>query len=441
MRRLNRRTLLKGMLGGSLITIGLPPLERFMNTSGTAYAAEPGGFPKRFGLFFWGNGVLPHRFTPTGSGDSWELSEELAAFASLKEKLTVVSGMEVKVPNLEPHWATLCGMLTGGPILMDGTNWTFSAPTIDQFLAAEIGGETRFPSLEVGTAAGSSTVSFAGPNSPISPEREPAALFDRIFGGGFQLPGEDPIVDPRVGVERSILDAVMTDISSVKSSVSASDKLRLDKHFEGIRALEKRLQKLQEDPPNLVACDYPPIPEATYPDIEGRPQIQVVNKAFSDVLALALACDQTRVFTNIFTRPLTNILFANASAGHHQLTHDEPGEQVMVHDIILQCMEGMAYQLQALDSIEEGDGTLLDHCLVMGTSDVGLGKTHTPEDFPILLAGGASGAIKTGVHYNSPANESTTKVLLSVVRAMGVDAAKFGAAEGEISESLGAIDG
>ncbi len=439
--RFSRRRLLKGFLAGSLVTIGLPPLDMFLNSHGTAYAAEPGGFPKRFGIFFWGNGVLPHRFTPIGEGAEWQVSEELAALEPHKAKLSVVSGMEVKVPNLEPHWATLCGMLTGGPILMDGTDWTFSAPTIDQFLASEIGDATRFASIEVGTAVGSKTVCYAGPNSPISPEREPLALFERVFGGGFQLPGEAPIIDPTLTLQRSVLDAVMDDITAVKASVGYADRLRLDQHFDGIRSLEQRLRKLEEEPPNYASCDYPPMPEGEYPDIEGRPQIQVVNRAFCDILAYALACDQTRVFTNIFTRPLTNILFANATAGHHQLTHDEPGEQVMVHDIILQCMEAFAYQLQALDAIAEGDGTLLDHCLLLGTSDVGLGKTHTPEDFPIVLAGGASGAIKTGIHYSSPANESTTKVLLSIVRAMGVDAASFGAAEGEVSESLTAIDG
>jgi len=222
--------------------------------------------------------------------------------------------------------------------------------------------------------------------------------------------------------------------------VGYADKIRLDQHFDGLRALELRLQKLEEAPPNYASCNYPPTPDEDYPDIEGRPQIQAKNRAFSDILAYALACDQTRIFTNIFTRPLTNILFASATAGHHQLTHDEPGEQPEVHDIVLQCMEAFSYQLQALDSIVEGDGTLLDHCLLLGTSDVGLGKTHTPENFPIVLCGGASGAINMGLHYVSPAQESTTKVLLSIIRAMGVDAARFGQAEGEVDTSLGAID-
>ena len=439
---INRRTILRGFFGGALVHVALPPLEMFMNSHGTAYAEEGAGgegFPKRFGIFFWGNGMLPDRWVPTGEGAEWELSEQLMPLAAVKNDITVVTGMRVGVPNSVPHHAGASGILTGAPALNPYTDTTMAGPTIDQIIANEVGGLTRFKSLEFGARPGSG-MSYNGPHSKNPPESSPRAFFERLFGGSFQLPGEEPIVDPTLGLRRSILDGLMEDIGALKKRVSAGDKARLEQHFEGIRSLEKRLARLEEDPPNLAACGIPEMPLEDYPDIEGRPQLQAKNRAFSDTIALALACDQTRVFGNYFTKPLTNILFQGVSAGHHQLTHDEPGEQAEVNEITLQCIEGLAYQIEALSRVEEGAGTLLDNCLVFGTSEVSLGKTHSLDEFPIVLAGTCGGRIKKGIHYRSSAGDNASKVLLSICRAMGLDMASFGSEGGKVSEGLSEIE-
>lgn len=441
MRYLDRRTILKGLLGGAAVTVGLPPLELFMNDSGTAYAEEgASGFPTRFGLFFWGNGVHPDRWFPEKEGMEWEISEQLEALAPFMGRFSVVGGLRVAVPNVEPHHATACGILTGSPLIKHPSgDWTFSAPTIDQVIASAIGQDTRFPSLEVGTKPGIG-MSYNGPNSVNPAEASPHLLFERLFGGSFLLPGDEPVFDPTVGLRRSVLDAVSSQISGIQSRVGAADKQRLQQHFDGIRTLEKRLAKLEEEPPNYAGCAYPPTPEAKYPDQEGRPQLQARNRAMCDILAMALACDQSRVFSNVFTKPLVNVLFDGVDAGHHRLTHDEPGDQPQVNRVVKQCMEALAYQIEALESVEEGDGTLLDHMVLMATTDIGIGKTHTPEDFPILLAGSANGKLKMGLNYKSPSSENATTALLSVLRAVGVDRAEFGADEGLVSDSLGAIE-
>lgn len=436
---ITRRTLLRGLLGGALVSIGLPPLERFLNAHGTAYAdATSDGFPKRFGTFFWGNGVVTEKWIPTGEGlgDAWQLSEELMPLAALKDLITVVTGMQVKTPNNEPHLSTAAGMLSGHRDIDDGGH-TYGAPTIDQVVAEVIGAETRFRSLEFGVAANG--MSYTGPHAVNPPERSPAALFERVFGGSFQLPGEDGKVDPTLALQRSILDAVTGQIATLKTRVGASDRTRLEQHFDGIRAIELQLAKLEEDPPNLAACAYPPTPDADYPDIEGRPQLVAKNKAFAEIIAMALACDQTRVFFNEFTHPVTNILFRGVAAGHHSLTHDEPGDQPQVHAITVQCMEAYAQQLEALRAVEEGDGTLLDHCLILATSDVSKGRTHSPDDFPIVLGGSGGGAIQTGMHYRSPSNESTSKVLLTITRAMGLQLPSIGGDEGYTEDAVDGI--
>jgi hypothetical protein len=440
--KLNRRTLLRGMLGGAVIGVGLPPLEIFMNVHGTSYAGETAdGFPRRFCLFSWGNGMLPDRWVPAseGEGDAWELSDQLMPLAAFKSDLAVITGMRVGVPNIEPHHATAAGMLTGMRILKEGDDWTFAGPTIDQVIASEIGKESLYKSIEFGAKPGDG-LSFNGPHSRNPPEQSPLALFDRLFGSGFSLPGEEGVVDPTLALRRSILDVVMEDMKAVQTAVGAADKARLEQHLDGIRDLEKRLAKLQEDPPNLAACEYPPTPEDEYPNIEGRPQFQEKNKAFADISAMALACDQTRVFSNMFTKPLTNSLFQEVSAGHHQLTHDEPGEQPQVHQITIQCMEAFAAQLESLAAIEEGDGRLLDHCLVFATSDVSQAKLHSGDDFPILIAGGAGGTLKRDIHYRSPSGENASKVLLTMCRAMGVDLPEFGSDEGHVTEGLPEIE-
>jgi hypothetical protein len=436
MRRLSRRTLLRGLLGGAAVTVGLPWLEIFLPT---ARAASDGGFPRRFGLFFWGNGIIPSRWTPEGTGKDYTLSDQLMPLAPFRDQLTVVTGMRVAVPNVEPHFATAAGFLSGRPIQKNGSDHTFAGPSIDQIIAEAVGGETRFASLELGAKPGSG-MSHVGPNAVNPPETSPFALFERVFGGGFTLPGDTPKVDPTLALRRSVLDAVMGDIERVQGQLGAEDAARLEAHLDGVRALEKRLAKLEEDPPNLAACALPATPKADYPDIDGRPQLRAKNEILSEITAFALACDQTRVFSNWFTAPVNNNLFEGAASGHHQLTHDEPGDQPQVHAITLQCIEAFAAQIAALAGIKEGDGTLLDHMVVLGTSDVSLAKTHSPEEFPIALVGSLGGRLHPGIHYRSPAGENASKVPLTIARAMGIDLASFGDAEGYDDTGLGAIE-
>ncbi|MGB0591721.1 MAG: DUF1552 domain-containing protein [Myxococcota bacterium] len=458
MKPLSRRTLLRGLLGGAVVSIGLPPLERFMNVNGTAYADEgggPSGFPSRFGLIFWGNGVQPERWVPelTGQGDAWALSEQLAPLQSVKSYLTVVSGTRVNVTNVSAHSATLAGMLTAAPLLdIPGVGHRIQAPTIDQRIAAAIGGETARASIEFGVYTdGSLGESHAAPSDanpaaiPRPAEFNPAALFSDLFGANFILPGSGDGPPPTLGVERSVLDAVMGQIAGVQGQLGAGDKARLEAHFEGIRSIERRLQKLQENPPNLAACAAPPVPLGTadahgYPPIEGRPQLVEINAVMSDMAAMALACDQTRVFSNWMTNPVANPLMAGSTDGHHSLTHDEPGEQPQVNAIVKELMGMVATQLDALAAVEEGDGTLLDHCAVLCTSEVSRGRTHSPDDFPILLAGGCNGYLKTDMHWRSEASDSTSKVLLTLCQAMGMPVDALGIDDCYTTESLTEVE-
>jgi len=442
--KLSRRHLLKGVLQGTAVSLALPPLEIFFDISGKAYACGA-GLPQRFGLFYWGNGNLPEYWNPDGegAGDEWALSEQLSPLASVKDLITVVSGMSQKTGNLIPHASGVAGMLSGAALQVyeDGRqDGTFAGPSIDQTIALEIGGETIYRSIETGVLPGTSGNSYNGPNNKNPPELDPYAMYERIFGPTFREPGEEGIVDPRLGLRRSVLDGVMADITKLEAQVSSTDKARLDQHFTGIRELEQRLARLEEDPPNLEACMRPDAPEAEYPEIEGRPQISAVHRAMSDLVIMAVACDQTRVFSHWFSDQLTNKLFPEVSAGHHSLTHDEPGEQPQVNQIVQFVMGELCYMVEQMALIEEGDGTLLDNMVMLCTSEISHGMTHSIDDMPIILAGNACGRIQQGIHYRSHTGENVNTVMLSLIRALGINAPGYGLEEGEVSNGLSAIE-
>ncbi len=437
-RGVHRRHVLRGLLaGGAAVTVGLPGLDLFFSDNGDALA-DGGAIPPRFGLFLWGNGVHPERWVPPTEGAGWTPSHQLEPIAHLTDVVSVISGCDVKVPNLYPHGSGEKGILSGAPVEVVDDVETFALPTIDQVIAAEIGGETRFASIEFGAEGGA--LSYNGPNSPNPTENSPHALFERIFGAGFRAPGENSEPDPRIALERSVLDAVLVDAQSLRQRLGARDKARLDAHFEGIRTLEQRLARLEADPPQRLACVRPEAPGGSFDPIEGRAQVSRKNRVMCDIMAMALACDQTRVFSNFITQPVNNILFEGATAGHHQLTHDEPGDQPQVDAIVRHLVGEFGYLVEALRAVPEGDGTLLDNCAVLGTSEISYGRTHGLEEFPILVSGRAGGALKTGLHYRSSSQENASKVHVTLMRALGIVTSGFGADEGFASDSIGALE-
>ena len=425
--------------------IGLTPLEMFLNTNGTGYASiGPSGFPRRFAMFYWGNGHLADRWVPekTGQGDEWAISDQLAPLAAFKEKMTLVTGLNVPFSGTgQPHFETACLFMCGQPLFVTGGDWTFSGLTFDQVLADGIGKDTRFRSLEFGVDNKRRGLSYRGPNNHVPAEASPFALFERVFGGSFSLPGENTEPDPKLALERSVLDAVMLDIQDLKKQVSAQDKLRLEEHFDGIRAIEQQLSKLELAPPDFEGCAYPAQPAAEYLNQDGMKPYEVLNGAFAEIAAYALACDQTRVISNWFSAAVQNsLLYPGLSESHHSLTHFESEPQDGVHQCMLFNMERMAQFLAALDSIQEGDGTLLDHMVVLGTSDCASGKLHSGEDFPTVMVGSADGRFKTNIHWRSENGDNATRVPLTIARNLGLDLASFGVGDIEATESLTDIE-
>ena len=432
MKTLNRRAVLRGMLGGAAVSVALPYLEAMAGRTPNAWAGD--GFPRRFGVYFWGNGVLPAQWLPSAEGANWTPPAILMPLASLREHFTLVTGTRVATLNTVPHGSGPAGLFTGDAMVND----SFTRASLDQVIAQTIGGETRFRSLETGVQTASEGLSYAAARQRNPIETAPRSLYNRLFGEGFRAPGETGMPDPRIALRRSVLDAVQQQGNRLRTRLGSEDRVRLDQHLESVRGIERQLQRLEENPPNLASCRRPDMPPETIPDVMGRPDLRARSRLMSDLMAMALACDLTRVFFHMYTQPVSNTLFPAAPAGHHQLTHDEPGDQPQVLAILRLIMEDLAYFLEALRRVPEGAGTLLDHTLVLCTTDCSLGRTHALDEYPIVLAGGRSVGLRRGVHLRAR-GENASKVSFSILQMMGVRATEFGVGPGRVTDGIGGL--
>lgn len=451
---LDRRTFLRGALGGAVASIALPTMEIMLNTNGNAYAnGVP--IPKRFGVYFWGNGVVPSRWVPSGTGTAWTPSEELRPLvdAGLRDYFNVISGHDIKTGNPRGHHAGTVGILSGAPLIPQdpgnaGYASTFSRPSIDQVVASHVSDGTRFRSLEFGIDPRVTTVegttlrylSHNGPDNANAPEYSPHALFNRLFGEGFSDPNNsEPEVDPRFAIRRNILDAVKDDANRLHKKLGATDRLRLEQHLDGIQALQNQLRSIENAPAPPSSCSLPTNPGEIGSDTQARQRER--SRAMSDLLAMALACDATRVWSNLFNGSVSGTYFWNidASNSFHQLTHDEPGDQPKVHQIVMFIMEEFAYLLNALKNTPQGDGNLLDYSVILASSDTNSGQRHNIDDYPILVAGKGGGALQTGRHVRS-LGANTTRVLLTCLKAMDCPHTTFGEAGGMTDRGVSEIE-
>lgn len=433
---IDRRTFLRGVLGGAAVSIALPWLET-MTGGGRAWAAAP---PRRFGVWFFGNGVRREHWIPTGTGTAWTPGEELAPLEPLRSYVNVLTGFENKVQPFHPHHSGMAGIMTGDSFqklgnVRDTIVSTFAHKSIDQVAADTLSKSTQYRSLELGVCQFRGTdegttfehLSHNGPSNPNPSEYSPERLFRRLFG----MPPA-----PQVSAARkSVLDAVATQIGSLKQRVSASDRTRLDQHLESIRAIEKRIELPSAN------CQTPAAPKDV-PDMGGNEQIEQKSQIMSDLLAVALACDLTRVFTLMFSSCGSGVIVwqAGATNGLHYTCHTEALPQPVVHKATVFTMQQFAYFLKRLRDTPEAGGNLLDSCAILCTTEHSEGNTHAVDEFPILVAGRAGGKLKGGIHYRSTSKENTTKALLTVLRAAGCPQTEFGYNQGYANSTVSAIE-
>jgi hypothetical protein len=427
---MDRRTVLRGLLRGAAVAVALPPLEAMLGPHGGALA-DGTALPTRFGVWFWGCGVRPETWNPSGTGTGWTASNSLEPLVPHQAYVSPITGCHIKTAT-HAHHSGMTGIMTGQRYAQLGTTrdtivTTFARQSVDQDAADHFSGLTPFRSLELGvtrfhgTDEGSTFqhLSHNGPNLPNPSEYDPVNLYNRLFGTP---------TDAQVDLARqSVLDSVMGQISGLKRQLGASDRARLDQHLESVRTLEQRLGR------DASACGLVEAPERLVDS--GLEPIEEKNAAMSELLALALACDLTRAFSVQFSTCGSGVVMwqVGAANGLHLTTHEEAAPQPIVQAATRFTMEQLAHFLGVLKGTPEGDGNLLDRCSILCTTELTDGRVHSNYEFPILVCGKGDGRLRGGVHARSGSAENTSTAVLTALRGAGIDLPAWGVDEGRSS--------
>ncbi|MET0364095.1 MAG: DUF1552 domain-containing protein [Sphingobium sp.] len=437
---LSRRSALRGMVNGTAIAIGLPLLDIFLNSNGSAMAATGAPVPLRFGTWFWGLGVNPPRWFPSTVGKDYDLKVELEPIKAYQSKINILSDFTIPLdgkPNL-PHGSGGIGIRTG----MAATTPVLPGPSFDVLIGDVIGTRTRFRSLEVSsTGDPRNSLSGRGGGNLNPAEVSPLGLYTRIFGAGFRDPNSATFTpDAQVMARRSVLSAVTDQRQALDARLGAADRQKLDQYFTSLRQLEKQLDVELTKPEPMQACVIPGKPG----DLPVNAEIETVMKnheIMTDLLVMAMACDNTRVFNMNFNNGASSLTRIGSTITHHQLTHEEPldnrlGYQPDVTFFVNKCMEAWAYFVGALDKVKEGDRTLLDNSLVFAHSETEFAKFHTIDNIPMMTAGSAGGRVKTGLHIPGEGTP-VSRVGLTLQQVMGVSVDKWGTDSMQTGKSIG----
>jgi hypothetical protein len=439
MRPMHRRSVLRGMMGGAAISVGLPILDCFLNTNGTAFAATGQALPVRFGTWFWGCGLNPGRWEPDKIGADYDIKPEMEPVARFKNKLNIYSGLKTFLDGkaVGVHFSGVMACTTG--TVPNGM--MPSKASIDSLVADVIGTRSRFRSIEVACAGIPSHSQSRRSATAMNPaEVSPAKLYTKIFGPEFTDPNAAEFKpDPAVMVRKSALSVVAEKRQDLMKKIGAADRQRLDEYFTSVRELEQQLALQLEKPAPIESCS---VPGAVADSAIGN-EIAMVrenNRLFSTLLAHAVACDQTRVVNVAFADATSSLRHKGGTQSHHEHTHEEPidvklGYQPELAVFNTEIMEGFSEFLTAMDGIKEGDSTLLDRSIIFASTDHGYAKLHGLENMPLFTAGSGGGRMKTGIHVAAK-GQPVTRVGLTAQQAMGVPVSSWGTESNETSRTI-----
>lgn len=425
----SRRSILRGMVGGGAVALGLPILDAALNDNGTAFAAGA-PLPTRFGTWFWGLGHSPGRGIEVLGNSKYQFVNECAALEPFRARyINYFKGFNTQLDGAvsRVHWtgwvAASCGTVPGGN--------AFPAPSLDTFVSERIGRSTRFRSLEVAcTGNPKDSHSYGAAGSHNAAEVSPLSLYTRLFGPGYRDPADRSFQpDPNLLLRRSVLSAVTEERQALVKNLSATDRARLDQYFTSVRELEKQLEISTAAPPPMAACRKPERPAEGTPTIAIE-DVQAAHDAFARILTLALACDQTRVINVAYSQAASEIRTKGTTFTHHILSHEEPldvglGYMVLTAWFNERSFSALGRFLQMLSEVREGDGTLLDNVLLLAQTDTSDAKTHSVIGIPSLTIGRAGGRIKGGLLVEGN-GAPTTRIGLTAMQLMGVTIAEWG---------------
>jgi len=436
MQPISRRTLLRG--------IGAAVAVPWLESMAPAFASTPGAFPTRLGFIYTPNGKNMEDWTPKAEGTEFELPEILRPLQEHRDEISILTGLTADKARAHgdgggDHARALSAFLTGAqPRKTDGSDIR-AGISVDQVAASAVGDQTRLSSLEIGCESGamagncdsgyscvySSTMSWKSATQPLPKDVNPKSVFDRLFGGGSTA--------DRVKVRarrQSVIDLVREDYKDLNRKVSKQDQRKLDEYMTSIHDIEQRLERAMH------------LPEVKVPDGVAKPAgvpatVEEHIKLMGDLMVLAFQTDVTRVATFVVANEGSNkpYAFVGVPEGHHDLSHhgNDHAKKAKIAKINTFHVSQIAYILGRLKGVKEGDGTLLDHCMIAYGSGNSDGNAHNHDNLPLLLAGKGGGSIKQGRHVRYPKETPINNLWLALLQRMGVKMPSLGDSSGILS--------
>lgn len=418
--KISRRVVLQG-LGA---TVALPWLEssRLLAADRSTKDDTPA---KRFAFLFFGDGIHPPEWWSKGNGNSLELGPAFASLNAVKGKVNFVNGLQHPGSVVGGHARGAAGILTG--VQPKGGREIHAETSLDQILAQKVGDATALPSLVLAcerpvsgfhesgySMMYSSHVSWSSPVSPVPAEMYPSLAFDSLFesqGSRTHL---------------SVLDHVLDQLQDVTRKVSAADRAKIDEYATSVREVEQRLAKMnnsQQESGGISSSIKEQRPKDGLP-----PQLDQHVRLMCDVIALAFQTDRTRIATMLLTNNLSGQVypFLGLRDDHHSFSHNWQGKEFA--SITRFWVEQYAYLLGKLDAMQEGNGTVLDNCLIMLANEQW--TAHNAPKIPLLMAGKLGGELETGrsLDFENGRDRRMSSLYLSILERMGAPLPRFGEA-------------
>jgi hypothetical protein len=421
------------VLRGIGCTVALPMLESMQAWADTPTASA---FPKRFAVVFLGNGVNENHWSAEGQGAAMTLSKTLTPLEPLKNKINVIDGLQVKALIGQGIHPGQTGSLLSGAKISRGAV-IHSGISVDQMIANRIGQDTPQSSIVLAceqpmtgyhetnfSMAYSSHISWQSPDSPVPVEVYPSLAWDNLFDNRGSL------------LNISILDRVKNRAEELTRQISSSDKRKLDEYLTSVREVEKRVEGMRAS--KSTADDAAKAKNTVAATLErpanGLPEdLRDHARLMCDIIAIAFQTDKTRVASLLISRDLSAMYypFLDVKEGHHAASHNNASDG---YERIAQFhVSQFAYLASKLDSMKEGDGTVLDNSCLMFLSNLWIGRKHDNTRLPLVFAGGVGGALKTGRTLNyleeSDDKRKMCSLYLSLMDRYGLNLDQFGDSE------------
>jgi len=438
---ISRRTVLRGL--GTAVAL---PLLDAMVPALTAAANTPAKAVRRLAVIYHPNGVIYDKWLPKGAGADFEFSPTLAGLAPFRDQLTIITGLfsdqaEALGDGGGDHSRASGTYLTGVHVRRSDSN-VENGISMDQIAAKALERETQLSSLQltlddsslVGSCdvgyscAYSSTLSWLTPTLPLMSENNPRVVFERLFGSSDST--DTRVRVSRLRQDRSILDAVTDRVRQLQQRLGPTDKTKVDDYLTSVRDVERRLQKAEEQ-------DAKEVPDVARP--AGIPDgFEAHAQLMYDLQLLAYQSDLTRVITFMYGREQTARPYPQIGIPepHHSLTHHQNDPVKMDKCTVIQRyhLKLFAEYLEKLRSTQDGDGSLLDHSIILFGGGISNSDRHTHGPLPTLLVGGGAGTLKGGRHLVYPEHTPLTNLQLTLLDKMGVPTEKIGDSTGQFKE-------